>query len=72
MPRNHIHHATIIILNSGVADLDATSRKGEENCNVRKMFINSDSSDIAVAAIRCPARGLGTWADVRRHSQRQG
>ena len=39
MPRNHIHHATIIILNSGVADLDAASRKGEENCNVRKMFI---------------------------------
>ena len=68
MPRNHIHHATIIILNSGVADLDAASRKGEENCNVRKMFIRSDSSDIALAAIPCSLAASALGADVRRHS----
>jgi carbonic anhydrase len=36
------------------------------------MFIEPDSSDVAVAAFRCSVRGLGTWVDARRHSRRQG
>ena len=56
----------------GVRDLDAASRKGKENCNVRKMFIRSASSDSALAAFPGSLRGLSTWADARRHSWRQG
>jgi hypothetical protein len=50
MPRNCNHHATKIILNSGAADLDAASRKGETNKSPRTLSRRSRGGAIPASA----------------------